>query len=247
MRKYIFVSLLIIFGFGTALADDTGGRGYDNRNDYLVHSDEARDIMGGNFYGQRELEEIFQTRLPTREIDNLYYVPFLRSTLERCRDCILFYYSKRFGLKSWNSNIRSFLDSRIFWIKKLFASNRRTAWYSNQKFANQSFSSGWHLIRTGIDGDVASILNGTYRLGPREKIAPAGIYIYAMLLSPNSFIDMSIMTSSETDQNNNIVVINRERIQGRIVIDTLLIRSNTGWAVEIKHDRSTGRTRRNIR
>ncbi len=245
MKKYIFLVMFVIFGSGFAFANDTSGRGYDNFDDYLVHSDEARDIMGGgNFYGQRALEEIFKTKLSGREIDQSYYVPFLRSTLERCRGCILFYYSPKFGVKNEKSNIRTFLDSRIFWIKKSFAANRRIAWYSNQRFANQVFSPGWHLIRTRIDGDVASILNGRYRLGPREIVAPAGIYIYAMLLSQNSFINMSIMTSSKTDGRNNFVVINRENIGGRIIIDSLLIRPNTGWAVEIKRDDSPRRRRR---
>ena len=235
IKALLAVSILLIITVDATHAQSSRGNRRGNINDYLVHSDEGQDIMGRNFYGLRELERILKTKLPRREIDQSYYVPFLKSTLERCRNCILFFYSPRFGVKSWGSSIRSFLFSRIRWIKKSFASNRRVAWWRDQRFAKQTLKSGWRLIRTEIDGNPANILNGRYRLGARERIAPALLYVYAMLLSPRSFDGKYIMTSSNTDQRRNMVIVGESR--GRIIIDSLLIRPNTGWAVEIKPDR----------
>ncbi len=242
---FLFISFVILSNLGVANAGDRASRrGYDNLNDYLVHSDEAEEIMGGDFYGQRALERIFITRLSRREIDQSYYVPFLRSTLERCRDCILFFYSPKWGVRGWDSSITSFLNSNIGQINRSFRDRRSSAWYRKQRFANRKLRPGWHLIRTRIGGNSARIFNGRYSLGPREILSPAVVYVYAMLLSPKSFYGKYIMTSSRTDRRRNLVVVGKDSRQGLIVIDSLLFRPNTGWAVEIKPDSSM---RRNVR
>jgi len=235
MKKIIMFSLfVVVYLYTTTITAHAHG----DRNDYHVYADEAGRIMGDRFfYGHRQLEQIFGTVLNRSTINAMYEVPFLKSTLENCRRCMLFYYLPRYGLKGRDSSIKGFLSSRTKWIKKSFAENRRTAWYKNQRFAKQILKPGWHLIRVDVDGKTFSTLAGFYSVGAREKIAPPVLYVYAMMLNPDLFAGRFLITDASKNNTTGPVLVGRVKTGkgNKIVIDSTL-HQGTGRAVEIMSD-----------
>lgn len=237
MIRNIFFVFVFIFASVPSVVD--ARRGYENKpkygspNDYLVYSDEAEDIMGERFYGQKKMEKFFGFRISRSLAGRMYEVPFKKSTLARCDNCILFYYLPYFGPKYDRSTIKNFLYSKKRRIKKSFSSNRLTSIYKNQKFANRAPKEGWYLINTNVRGAPVRVLTGNFSLSPREKISRAAVYVYAMLLDRNLFRGKYVLTSDKSDARKNSILVGRPN--GKIEILSLL-RTNLGIAPEIIPD-----------
>ncbi len=175
-------------------------------------------------------------RLTRQEVEKSWRVPYLKSTLERCRECLLFYYVPRFTLNGRKANVSSF--SSAFSTRKMF-SGRRNKWYRNQRFAQKVLRTGWYLIKTKV---YVSPTLQRRSLGPREEIAPTLAYAYAMLLSPNSFVGRFYETADKGDKRGNQIVIGMTGGKGKIVIDSTW-HPNTGVGVLIKRDNIQRRRR----
>jgi len=145
---------------------------------------------------------------------------------------VLFYYLHEFE-SGRRSTIWNFLSTNERRIKKSFADNERVAWYKNQRFAKSVPQEGWYLIHTRVRGLSVGVLTGSYSSGPRERRAPASVYIYAMLLNRDLFRGKYVLTSDKNDKNHLKVLVGRP--SGKInIIST--ISPNLGIAPEIKPD-----------
>jgi len=239
MRNLFFISVLFFVIVAASIADARKeghyGSQYGGDPNYHFVKDayEARQIMGSRFYGQEELEEIFGTYLNRHTVWKMNRVPFHKSTLRRCSDCILFYYLPHFGLRGASPTIWNFLSSNKIWIRRSFADNKRVAWYKGQRFAHKAPKEGWYLIRMTVRGRPVGALTGSYSLGPRERIASASVYVYAMLLNNNLFRGKYVRTLDNNDKNQLDVLVGRPK--GKIVILSIM-RSNLGIAPEILPD-----------
>jgi hypothetical protein len=96
--------------------------------------EEARDIMGRNFLGTKEVEEHFGELSPEQE-EALTIIPFSKETLEECKDTHILVAD--IGL--------SIMDLKK--LKKCKGLFHNQTWYENESFAKLTQQPSWRLIR----------------------------------------------------------------------------------------------------
>lgn len=207
-------------------------------HDPFVTMDQARDIMPrGFFFGQNEIENLFRVRFTAGEKEQFYRLPFRESTLRRCSGCVLFLVTPRFGRNDKPTDIDSLLKS--FEFGQQFNESRIAPWFKDEAFAKRSLGFGWHLVRINLDGKGQKLADQEYRLSAKERLAPADLYVYLLLLSPRHLAEEYTFTSDKAHRDKSTVIVGKRG--GRINIEGLaarfIVRPNLGMAVEVVPDR----------
>jgi len=103
----------------------------------------AREIMGRNFLGTKEVEEHFSELSPEQQ-ESLSIIPFSKETLESCKDTHILVAD--IGL--------SIMDIRkLEKCKELFY---KDDWLKTESFAKHTYQPSWRLIRkTPVEGSVS--------------------------------------------------------------------------------------------
>lgn len=238
MKTSRLINLLMIHLFllgsiipnGFAQGFDTQRRFFEDP-DRFPQVEEAKEIMGSQFYGtlaafspmgvliQRgELPEIpykFRTLLQNRDCPLILTLPVFN---RRANDVIEFS-ARRSGKKP--TSLRNLARGR-------FVNIVGGRWWERQGFAEKPLNLSWRLVcfRRGLE---LPFQLHERNLKPKERIAPANLAVYAMLINPT--VMGEYFTSDKNDQNlqvcvkrgeNNIifpghVFINSQRLPGVVV------------------------------
>ena len=234
----LYTVLLIAASSGASAAQGGDPLRARDGHDPFVTMDQARDIMPrGSFFGQNEIEHIFRVRFTASEKEQFYRLPFRESTLRRCNGCVLFLVTHRFGRNDRPTDIDSLLKS--FEFGQQFNESRIAPWFKDEAFAKRSVGLGWHLVRINLDGKGRKLADQEYRLSAKERLAPADLYVYLLLLSPRHLAEEYTFTSDKAHREKSTVIVGRRG--GRINIEGLaarfIVRPNLGMAVEVVPDR----------
>ena len=100
----------------------------------FLTQEEARDIMGRNFLGTKEVEEHFGKLTPEQQ-EALSIIPFSKETLEECKDTHIL-------VADIGLSISDMI--RIKNCRRLLSNN---SWYEDQDFAEFTYQPSWLLIR----------------------------------------------------------------------------------------------------
>jgi hypothetical protein len=107
----------------------------------------AREIMGRNFLGTKEVEEYFGELSPEQK-EALSIIPFSKETLEECKDTHILVADIGFSIMDLK---------KLKKCKGLFLDQ---TWYENESFANLTQQPSWRLIRKT---PVENSLNKTWK------------------------------------------------------------------------------------
>lgn len=139
---------------------------------------EARELMGENFYGVEELAEHFGIILTDEELAKIKEIPFARKTLRRCKDTHILF----LGV----NHDRAGKPLTILRLSEMFSDDFKWKdWWKDEEFATKETPQlQWYLMRKSHLEK-----SGNKSFGPQERLlgqneyrARAVVYAYRMIL-----------------------------------------------------------------
>lgn len=140
-------------------------------SDITLSQQQARKIMGKNFFGIGEALKYLGLHPSKQELDALDKIPFTRNVLETCKDSHALVAVFPLSILA----IRSLVASKLF-----YSGN---PWYKNQAFAQEPGIARWLLVRkTPVPGSMDKNRDEQQALITKNKEVPtAQAMVYAII------------------------------------------------------------------
>lgn len=172
-----------------------------------VNREKAREIMGDNFFGVKELRRRFWVKLSETSLSKIEEVPFSEETLRNYSEMLLFL-GYNWDAKSMPMSVRRMAD-------RTTPSNVEP-WYEKQNsagFISSTPEFRWYLLQPLVTACSFSFRQASDRLEDGWRIGTAAEYIYAMILTELRrneilFKEKKVWTSDLNDTGDQVVVGN---------------------------------------